>query len=528
MGFRDSLDLRPPTRLKGLAAALSRALWMQGGLQTTSPEALDSTSADKIADALAGTEEIPDNDEDEEEAIIGLSATRSVSGWLEIIQSPAASSKERQHALKSLARFSAVRDDCQAIVRVISDARSKIAFSTSSARSSARPSPAGSRNQSGDLKRPSGLSSHTSHTSQTSSLELRDVSSASMRAQIQAALELPDDALGRVSELKTKMPFEIPGSNVAGGKDSRARSARPSSGRPSWELKRGRPAPSPAEYAVTTLANVAMSSYQHAELVLCEGTMMALLNLMILGEAWAEKCAGHALVCLCTQIKHALDKQDKDTVSRMLDAVAADACSAMHMLTQALVCESEACQRSAIMIASLTTSWTTFSEEQHEQLAEAGGVAGLVRYIESAKDGNVPAAAALLGSLVKHLGQRREACAAGAVPALVRLLPLDSNAVESCRTLYRIVQSRPSEQSECLRIIAEGGISKLVACLAPERADTVRDAAAFTLGCLAQRCTRSKRFILAAKGIPALVDALNIANLKVLRLAASSCHSQQS
>ena len=39
--------------------------------------------------------------------------------------------------------------------------------------------------------------------------------------------------------------------------------------------------------------------------------MMALLKLMICGEAWAEKSAGHALVCLCTQIKHGLDKQDK-------------------------------------------------------------------------------------------------------------------------------------------------------------------------------------------------------------------------
>ena len=63
----------------------------------------------------------------------------------------------------------------------------------------------------------------------------------------------------------------------------------------------------------------------------------------------------------------------------MLDAVAADACSRMHTLKQALVCEAEACQRSAIMIASLTTSWTSFSEDQLEQLAEAGGVTALVR-----------------------------------------------------------------------------------------------------------------------------------------------------
>ena len=63
----------------------------------------------------------------------------------------------------------------------------------------------------------------------------------------------------------------------------------------------------------------------------------------------------------------------------MLDAVAADACSRMHLLKQALVSKAEACQRSAIMIASLTTSWTSFSEDQLEQLAEAGGVAALVR-----------------------------------------------------------------------------------------------------------------------------------------------------
>ena len=92
----------------------------------------------------------------------------------------------------------------------------------------------------------------------------------------------------------------------------------------------------------------------------------------------------------------------------------------------------------------------------------------MCRYMECVPSGDVPAAAVLLGSLAKHLGQRRETSVAGAVPALIRLLQSDSGAVESCRTLRCIIESRPSEQSECMRIIAEGGVSKLVACLASE------------------------------------------------------------
>ena len=69
----------------------------------------------------------------------------------------------------------------------------------------------------------------------------------------------------------------------------------------------------------------------------------------------------------------------QDLVSGMLNAAAADACSKLQTLAQALVCEAEACQHSAIMIASLTTSWTPFMDEQLEHLAEAGAVDGLVR-----------------------------------------------------------------------------------------------------------------------------------------------------
>lgn len=54
-----------------------------------------------------------------------------------------------------------------------------------------------------------------------------------------------------------------------------------------------------------------MSSAQHAEAVLSEGSMMTLLGLMTCGETWAEKSAGHALVNLCTQIKQALDKPNQ-------------------------------------------------------------------------------------------------------------------------------------------------------------------------------------------------------------------------
>ena len=91
----------------------------------------------------------------------------------------------------------------------------------------------------------------------------------------------------------------------------------------------------------------------------------------------------------------------------------------------------------------------------------------MCRYMRTAKDADVPAAAALLGTLAKHLGQRREG-AANAVPALIRMLQSDSTAAEGCRTLHRIIEGRPSDKSECMRIIAEGGVSKLVACLAPE------------------------------------------------------------
>lgn len=67
----------------------------------------------------------------------------------------------------------------------------------------------------------------------------------------------------------------------------------------------------------------------------------------------------------------------------MLDAVAADACSGMHTMAQAVACESEACQRAAIMIASLTTSWTSFSDDQLDQLADAGAVRGLARSVQA-------------------------------------------------------------------------------------------------------------------------------------------------
>lgn len=67
-----------------------------------------------------------------------------------------------------------------------------------------------------------------------------------------------------------------------------------------------------------TLANVAMSSPQHAEVMLAEGAMMVLLKLMTSGEAWAEKSAGHALGCLCNQIKHALTGQNKVSRQRLL------------------------------------------------------------------------------------------------------------------------------------------------------------------------------------------------------------------
>lgn len=90
------------------------------------------------------------------------------------------------------------------------------------------------------------------------------------------------------------------------------------------------------------------------------------------------------------------------------------------------------------------------------------------RYMGSVHNDDLPAAAALLGSLAKHLGQRRETSVADAVPALIHLLQSDGSAVESCRTLRCIIESRPAEQSECMRIIAEGGVSKLVACLASE------------------------------------------------------------
>lgn len=89
------------------------------------------------------------------------------------------------------------------------------------------------------------------------------------------------------------------------------RSVKGPSGRPSLELKRGKSAPAPAEYAATVLANVALSSARHAEALLSEGAMMTLLSLMTCGETWAEKSAGHALVNLCTQIKQALDKQNQ-------------------------------------------------------------------------------------------------------------------------------------------------------------------------------------------------------------------------
>ena len=69
----------------------------------------------------------------------------------------------------------------------------------------------------------------------------------------------------------------------------------------------------------------------------------------------------------------------QERVSRMLDAVAADACSGMQPLAEALVSESEACQRAAIMIASLTTSWTSWTDDQAEELTEAGCIDGLVR-----------------------------------------------------------------------------------------------------------------------------------------------------
>lgn len=65
--------------------------------------------------------------------------------------------------------------------------------------------------------------------------------------------------------------------------------------------------------------------------------------------------------------------------SRLLKAAAADACSKLQTLAQALACEAEACQHAAIMIASLTMSWAPFLDEQLEQLAEAGGVDGLIR-----------------------------------------------------------------------------------------------------------------------------------------------------
>ena len=58
------------------------------------------------------------DEEDDEEAVAGLSSTGSVAGWLETIKNIAESPKERQHALKSLARFSAVPEDCRAIVKV--------------------------------------------------------------------------------------------------------------------------------------------------------------------------------------------------------------------------------------------------------------------------------------------------------------------------------------------------------------------------------------------------------------------------
>ena len=77
------------------------------------------------------------------------------------------------------------------------------------------------------------------------------------------------------------------------------------------EREREHRAANAAERAVMTLTNVAMSSPQHAEVMLSEGTMMVLLKLMTSGEAWAERSAGHALGCLCDQIKHALTGQNK-------------------------------------------------------------------------------------------------------------------------------------------------------------------------------------------------------------------------
>ena len=105
------------------------------------------------------------------------------------------------------------------MLHVIADPRGLRPFSSSSTLSSARPSPAVSPTHSGELKRPSGLSSHPSHTSQTSPLELRALSSNSMRAQIQAALDLPDDSvnvLGRVPEFLAAMRSNVPGSSMSG------------------------------------------------------------------------------------------------------------------------------------------------------------------------------------------------------------------------------------------------------------------------------------------------------------------------
>ena len=63
-------------------------------------------------------------------------------------------------------------------------------------------------------------------------------------------------------------------------------------------------------------------------------------------------------------------------------------------------------------------------------------------------------------------------------------------------------------------------IKRQIAAL--QRLGTVRDAAAFTLGCLAKRCMRSKQFILATNGMAALVDSLNFNNPKVVLLAKDS------
>ena len=92
----------------------------------------------------------------------------------------------------------------------------------------------------------------------------------------------------------------------------------------------------------------------------------------------------------------------------------------------------------------------------------------LLRYLQRAKAAEVSAAASLLGLLIKHQGDQRQASIADAVPALIEALRSDAGAEDICRTLHRILESRPADQSEGLRIVAEGGVSALLDCLASQ------------------------------------------------------------